>query len=301
MTGRNFTAMDKPFPITKQMVWEAYLEIKGKGKAAGVDNQSLDDFNKNLADNLYRLCNRMASGSYFPPAVRRAEIPKSDGRKRLLGIPIITDRIAQMVVKRRLEPQVDPYFDEDSYGDRPGKSAHDAVGQTRRRCWKRDWVVDLDIKAFFDSIDHELMMKALEKHTDERWVLLYVKRWLEAPVQLVDGSLEERLVGTPQGGVVSPLLANLFLHYAFDCWMRRNQSDILFERYADDIVCHCPSRERAERLKAKLEERYGYYLRRKYRDLWRHKGRSLRQLNRIAQQNQHLLVHWQKYGRAMVG
>ena len=198
MTGRNFTAMDKPFPITKQMVWEAYLEIKGKGKAAGVDQQSLKDFNKNLADNLYRLWNRMASGSYFPSAVRRVEIPKGDGRKRLLGIPTITDRIAQMVVKRRLEPQVDPYFDEDSYGYRPGKSAHDAVGQARRRCWKRDWVVDLDIKAFFDSIDHELMMKALEKHTDERWVLLYVKRWLEAPVQLADGSLEERLVGTPQ-------------------------------------------------------------------------------------------------------
>lgn len=421
MTGRNFTATDKPFPITKQMVWEAYLEIKGKGKAAGVDQQSLEDFNKNLADNLYRLWNRMASGSYFPPAVRRVEIPKGDGRKRLLGIPTITDRIAQMVVKRRLEPQVDPYFDKDSYGYRPGKSAHDAVGQTRRRCWKRDWVVDLDIKAFFDSIDHELMIKALEKHTDERWVLLYVKRWLEAPVQLVDGSLEERLVGTPQGGVVSPLLANLFLHYAFDCWMRRYQPDILFERYADDIVCHCPTRSRAERLKVKLEERFmacrlelhpektrivycrdsrrrgrypeiqftflgfcfrprkavdgkgtiftsflpavspralkkmrerirswrlgdhallplediasfinpvlrgwwqyygryyrtemfklfrylderlGYYLRRKYRDLWRHKGRSLRRLNRIAQQNRHLLVHWQKFGRAMVG
>jgi group II intron reverse transcriptase/maturase len=196
--------MDKPFPITKQMVWEAYLEIKGKGKAAGVDQQSLKDFNKNLADNLYRLWNRMASGSYFPSAVRRVEIPKGDGRKRLLGIPTITDRIAQMVVKRRLEPQVDPYFDEDSYGYRPGKSAHDAVGQARRRCWKRDWVVDLDIKAFFDSIDHELMMKALEKHTDERWVLLYVKRWLEAPVQLADGSLEERRVGTPQGGVMTP-------------------------------------------------------------------------------------------------
>jgi len=225
--------MDKPFPITKQMVWEAYLEIKGKGKAAGVDQQSLKDFNKNLADNLYRLWNRMASGSYFPSAVRRVEIPKGDGRKRLLGIPTITDRIAQMVVKRRLEPQVDPYFDEDSYGYRPGKSAHDAVGQARRRCWKRDWVVDLDIKAFFDNVRHDTLMKKVAERVNDDDVMRLLKLMLKA-----GGSR-----GVPQGGVISPLLSNIYLNEVDKMLERAKEvtrhgrfTYIEYARFADDLI-----------------------------------------------------------------
>ena len=412
---------DKPFQITKRMVWEAYLAIRGKGKAVGVDKQSLEDFERNLKNNLYRLWNRMASGSYMPPAVRRVEIPKGKGVMRPLGIPTVSDRIAQMVVKRYLEPDMDAHFDTDSYGFRPGKSAHDAVATTRERCWRRNWVLDLDIKAFFDSIDHDLLMKALRRHTQETWVLLYVQRWLKAPIQFPDEQLEERTVGTPQGGVISPLLANLFLHYAFDRWMRKYYPGTQFERYADDVVCHCSSRDGAASLKGKLVERFkvcglalhpektrivyckdsrrrgsypeiqftflgfcfrprravdkrgevftsflpgvspkalikmrerirswklgdhallsmediaqlinpivrgwwqyygrfyptamfrlfkylderlGYYLRRKYRDLWGHKAQSLRRLNLIAKQNPEWLIHWQKFGRALVG
>jgi len=412
---------DKPFQITKWMVWEAYLAIKRKGKAAGVDKQSLEDFTGNLENNLYRLWNRMASGSYMPPAVRRVEIPKGKGATRPLGIPTVSDRIAQMVAKRYLEPALDAHFDTDSYGFRPGRSAHAAVATTRKRCWHRNWVLDLDIKAFFDSIDHDLLMRALSRHTQENWVLLYVQRWLKAPVQLPNGALEARNMGTPQGGVISPLLGNLFLHYTFDCWMRKYNPRIQFERYADDVVCHCLNRDGAERLKEKLVERFkacgltlhpekthivycrdsrrrerypkiqftflgfcfrprravdrrgevftsflpgvspqalnkmrerirswrlgdhallpledvaqfinpilrgwwqyygrfyptamfklfkylderlGYYLRRKYRDLWGHKGLSLRRLNLIAKQHPEWLVHWQKFGRAMVG
>lgn len=413
--------MSKPFKITKQMVWEAYLQIKGKGKAAGVDGQSLEEFEVNLASNLYRLWNRLASGSYFPSAVKRVEIPKGEGKKRPLGIPTIADRIAQMVVKNYLEIRLDSQFDPDSYGYRPGKSAYEAVGVARKRCWRRNWVLDIDIKAFFDSIDHDLMMKALRRHTQVNWVLLYVQRWLSAPVQMPDGQIKVRTVGTPQGGVISPLLANLFLHYTFDKWIRRHQPTIQFERYADDIICHCESRKGAEHLKEVLEKRFeacgltlhpektrvvyckdsrrrehypviqftflgfcfrprkavdrkgevftsflpavspealkrmrsvirswrlgdhallpmkdivrfinpilrgwwqyygrfycsamfklfkylderlAYYLRRKYRDLWRHTGLSLRRLNHIAKQNPEWLVHWQKFGHAMVG
>ena len=180
MTGRNAISSGKPLPISKQMVWHAYLEVKGKGKAAGVDNQSLED-------NLYLLWNRMASGSYFPPAVRQVEIPKGNGGKRLLGIPTVMDRIAQMVVKRFLDPELDVHFDPDSYGYRPGKSAHEAVGRARERCWRRNWVLDLDIKSFFDTIDHGLMMRALGKHTPDKWVLMYVRRWLEAPAPRKEG------------------------------------------------------------------------------------------------------------------
>lgn len=249
---------DKPFQITKRMVWEAYLAIKGKGKAAGVDKQSLEDFAGNLENNLYRLWNRMASGSYMPPAVKeRGRDSKGvNGSTRPLGIPTVSDRIAQMVVKRYLEPDMDACFDPDSYGFRPGKSAHEAVATTRKRCWRRDWVLDLDIKAFFDSIDHNLLLKALRRHTQENWVLLYVQRWLKAPVQLPNGTLEARAIGTPQGGVISPLLANLFLHYVFDCWMRKCNPSIQFERYADDVVCHCFNRDGAERLKEKLVDRF---------------------------------------------
>lgn len=245
----------KSLPITKRMVWEAYKEVRNKGKAAGVDAQSMDVFAENLRDNLYRLWSRMASGSYFPAPVRRAEIPKEGGGTRPLGIPTVTDRIAQMVVKRYLEPELEKHFHADSYGYRPGKSAHQAVEQARKRCWRYDWVVDLDIKGFFDTINHALLMRALRHHTQERWVLLYVQRWLTAAVVLADGTEEARTVGTPQGGVVSPLLANLFLHYTMDVWLQRTWPQVKFERYADDAVCHCRTREAAERLKAALQER----------------------------------------------
>ncbi len=222
----------KPFDIPKREVWEAYKRVRANQGAAGVDGQSIADFEADLSNNLYKLWNRLASGSYFPPPVRRVDIPKDDGRTRPLGIPTVADRIAQMVVKRYLEPLVEPHFHDDSYGYRPGKSALDAVGVARRRCWRYDWVLDLDIKSFFDDIDRELLMRAVRKHTDCPWVLLYLERWLRAPVQMADGSLIGREKGMPQGGVVSPLLANLFLHYAFDMWMRRNHPGVPFERYA---------------------------------------------------------------------
>jgi len=247
---------DKSLPITKAMVWKAYQLVKRNGKAAGVDGQSLEDFAMDLKNNLYKIWNRMASGSYFPPPVRRVEIPKSGGGSRPLGIPTVADRVAQMVVKQVLEPQLEPIFDQDSYGYRPGKSAHQAVESCRKRCWRYDWAVDLDIKGFFDSIDHALLMRALQVHTSERWVLLYLQRWLEAPVELPDGTLQERTSGTPQGGVISPLLANLYLHYAFDAWMQRSFPHVPFERYADDVICHCRSRAEAQRLMEAMQERF---------------------------------------------
>lgn len=245
----------KPFAIPKRWVWEAYKRVKANGGAAGVDEQSIEAFEENLRDNLYKLWNRMSSGSYFPPPVKRVEIPKADGGKRPLGVPTVADRIAQAVVKRVLEPEVEKHFHPDSYGYRPGKSALDAVGVARERCWRYSWVLDLDIKGFFDAIDHELLLRAVRHHTDCRWVRLYIERWLKAPVQLEDGTLERRDRGTPQGGVISPLLANLFLHYAFDRWMGRHHPSIPFERFADDVICHCRSQQEAERLKASLERR----------------------------------------------
>ena len=246
----------KPFSISKREVWEAYKRVKANQGAAGVDGQSIAEFESDLSNNLYKLWNRLASGSYFPPPVRRVDIPKGDGRTRPLGIPTVADRIAQMVVKRYLEPEVDKHFHPDSYGYRPGKSALDAVGQARERCWRYDWVLDLDIKGFFDNLDHELMMRAVRKHTDCPWVLLYIERWLKAPVQMPDGTLVDRDRGTPQGGVISPLLANLFLHYTFDVWMQHNHPDIPFERYADDAVCHCRTEAQAQRLRQELEQRF---------------------------------------------
>ena len=246
----------KQFDIPKREVWEAYKRVRANQGAAGVDGQSIADFEADLSNNLYKLWNRLSSGSYFPPPVRRVEIPKDDGRTRPLGIPTVADRVAQMVVKRYLEPLVEPHFHDDSYGYRPGKSALDAVGVARQRCWRYAWVLDLDIKSFFDEIDRGLLMRAVRKHTDCPWVLLYLERWLRAPVQMADGSLIGRERGTPQGGVVSPLLANLFLHYAFDRWMRRNYPHIPFERYADDAICHCRSEAQAKMLRASLERRF---------------------------------------------
>ncbi len=245
----------KPFRITKRQVWEAYKRVKANQGTAGVDGQSIEEFEEDLKGNLYKLWNRLASGSYFPPAVLRVEIPKGDGRMRPLGIPTVADRVAQTVVKQYLEPELEQHFHPDSYGYRPGKSALDAVGMARKRCWRSDWVLDLDIKGFFDNIDHELMMRAVRKHTEEKWVLLYIERWLKAPIEMPDGTLKHPRRGTPQGGVASPLLANLFLHYAFDKWMEREHPDIPFERYADDAVCHCKSEAQAQTLKRELSER----------------------------------------------
>jgi RNA-directed DNA polymerase len=246
--GRNCLSKTKPFEISKHVVWEAYVRVKANKGAAGVDKESIADFEKDLKNNLYKIWNRMSSGSYFPPPVRTVGISKRGGGERKLGIPTVSDRIAQMVAKVYLEPKVEPYFHEDSYGYRPGRSAGQAVGKARQRCWRYDWVLDLDIKGFFDNIDHELLMRAVRKHTDEAWVILYVERWLKAPAELENGSLVERNKGTPQGGVVSPLLANLFLHYAYDVWMQRNYPNVPFERYADDIIAHCVSEDQAEQV-----------------------------------------------------
>ncbi len=245
----------KSFNIPKAEVWEAYKRVRSKKGAAGVDGQSIDDFEGDKSNTLYKLWNRMSSGSYFPQPVLRVDIPKATGGTRPLGIPTVTDRIAQTVVKRYLEPIVEDIFHEDSYGYRPEKSAIQAVGKARQRCWRNDWVLDLDIKGFFDNIDHDLLMRAVRKHTSCTWVLLYIERWLKTPVQLKDGTLEERSLGTPQGSVISPILANLFLHYAFDNWMARNHPDIPFERYADDGVCHCKRLAQAKHLKVALEQR----------------------------------------------
>ncbi|MGB3211789.1 MAG: group II intron reverse transcriptase/maturase [Desulforhopalus sp.] len=245
----------KPFQISKKQVWDAFRKVKANRGATGVDGQSLVDFEEDLKNNLYKLWNRLSSGSYFPSPVRRVEIPKGDGKMRPLGIPTVAARMAQMVVKQTLEPLLEPHFHVDSYGYRPGKSAADAVGVARQRCWRYAWVVDLDIKGFFDNIDHVLMMKAVRQHTDCRWILLYVERWLKCPVQHPDGTLVTSDQGTPQDGVVSPLLANLFLHYAFDKWMGREFPKVPFERYADDVVCHCSSESQAKTLRVAIEQR----------------------------------------------
>jgi group II intron reverse transcriptase/maturase len=246
----------KPFCISKWEVWEAYKLVKANKGSAGVDGQSIAEFEEDLKNNLFKIWNRMSSGSYFPPPVRRVDIPKDNGKTRPLGIPTVSDRIAQTVVKRYLEPIMEEYFHADSYGYRPGKSAIEAIGVARQRCWRYDWVLDLDIKGFFDNIDHDLLMRAVRKHTNCKWVLLYIERWLNAPAQLEEGSLINRDKGTPQGGVISPLLANLFLHYAFDTWMKRHYPQIPFERYADDGICHCRSKAEAEILRVAIEKRF---------------------------------------------
>jgi len=254
--GRSGVSQAKSFEISKQEVFEAYRRVKSNKGGEGGDGQSLEDFESNLKNNLYKIWNRLSSGSYMLPPVLRVEIIKSDGGMRPLGIPTVGDRIAQMVVKQRIEPEMERIFHPDSYGYRKGKSALDAVAMTRKRCWHRPWVLDMDIKGFFDTIDHDLLMLAVEKHVPEKWMRLYIERWLKAPVQYRDGRLESRDVGTPQGGVISPVLANLFLHYVFDMWIEQHWHGIQFERYADDIVCHCASEREALQLKERLKERF---------------------------------------------
>jgi RNA-directed DNA polymerase len=251
-------ASGKPFRITKQEVWDAWLKVKGNKGAPGIDGVSLAEFEKDLKDNLYKVWNRMSSGTYFPPPVMAVEIPKPHGGgTRVLGVPCVADRIAQTVAAARLEKAVEPVFHPDSYGYRPGKSQLDAVAACRERCWEQNWIVDLDIRKFFDSVRWDLVVRAVEKHTDHetRWIVLYVKRWLAAPLQLPGGALQERDRGTPQGSAISPMLTNLFMHYAFDIWLERNFPAVTFERYADDAVIHCVSEFQARRVLAALHER----------------------------------------------
>jgi group II intron reverse transcriptase/maturase len=248
-------ATGKPFNIDKMQVYEAYKAVKSNGGAAGVDGQTIEQFEADLKSNLYKLWNRMSSGSYFPPPVRAVSIPKKSGGQRILGVPTIADRVAQMVVKRVIEPNLESVFLPDSYGYRPNKSALDAVGVTRERCWKYNWVLEFDIKGLFDNIDHELLLRAIRKHVTCKWALLYIERWLTAPMVQEDGTKTERSRGTPQGGVVSPILANTFLHYTFDLWMVRTHPNLPWCRYADDGLVHCRSEQEAEALKAELQAR----------------------------------------------
>jgi group II intron reverse transcriptase/maturase len=249
-------ASDKPFVISKWAVQVAWEKVKANRGAAGVDGQSIEAFEKDLKNNLYKIWNRMSSGTYFPPPVKAVEIPKAHGAgTRMLGVPTVADRVAQTVVAGVIEAEVEPIFHPDSFGYRPGRSALDAVGACRRRCWRYDWVVELDIRKFFDSVPWDLIVKAVEKHCDLPWVVLYVKRWLSAPLALPDGTLQNRDRGTPQGSAISPVLANLFMHYAFDIWLSREFPMVVFERYADDVVVHCASERQAREVLSGLHER----------------------------------------------
>jgi RNA-directed DNA polymerase len=252
MTSTDTT--NRPFMIEKRRVYEAYKAVKSNKGAAGVDGQTIEQFEADLGGNLYKIWNRMSSGSYFPPPVRAVAIPKKSGGERILGVPTVGDRIAQMVVKQLIEPDLDPIFLPDSYGYRPRKSALDAVGVTRERCWKYDWVLEFDIKGLFDNLPHELLLRAVRKHVKCKWALLYIERWLTASMEK-EGMLMERTRGTPQGGVISPILSNLFLHYAFDLWMTRTHPGLPWCRYADDGLVHCRSEREAEALKAELQDR----------------------------------------------
>jgi RNA-directed DNA polymerase len=245
----------KSFAVSKEMVYNSYLKVCSKDGAAGIDKETIEMFNKDLSGNLYKVWNRMSSGSYFPPAVRTVLIPKKQGGTRPLGIPTVGDRIAQGVVKDYLEPILEPLFSINSFGYRPGRSAHNALVQCECNCRQYSWVVDLDIKGFFDNISHEWMMKMVSHHTQEKWVLLYTERWLKAGIEQADGSIAVRAKGTPQGGVISPLLANLYLHHAFDMWMSRHYASNPFERYADDIIVHCNSKAEAEHLLSSIRQR----------------------------------------------
>jgi group II intron reverse transcriptase/maturase len=253
MTTTNTT--NKPFMIEKWRVYEAYKAVKSNEGAAGVDSQTIEQFEADLRGNLYKIWNRMSSGTYFPPPVRAVPIPKKSGGERILGVPTVADRVAQTVVKQLIEPDLDAIFLADSYGYRPGKSALDAIGVTRKRCWKYDWVLEFDIKGLFDNIDHELLLRAVRKHVQCRWALLYIERWLRAPMKREDGTIVERTRGTPQGSIVSPILANLFMHYAFDLWMARTYPDLPWCRYADDGLVHCRTEQEAEVLKTALQAR----------------------------------------------
>ncbi|CAD5378095.1 Group II intron reverse transcriptase/maturase [Pseudomonas sp. OF001] len=249
--------MTKPYEIPKAWIWEAYQRVRANRGSAGVDQESIEQFERRLGDNLYVVWNRLCSGSYLPPPVKGVPIPKKAGGVRLLGVPTVADRVAQAVVKGVLEPILEPIFHRNSYGYRPGRSALDAVAMVRQRCWEYDWVIEFDIKGLFDNIDHELLMRAVRKHCQNPWVLLYIERWLKAPMEMADGQRVERTRGTPQGGVISPLLANLFMHYAFDRWVTEHLRSVRFCRYADDGVIHCKSQAQAEYVLRRLAARFG--------------------------------------------
>jgi len=245
----------KPFEISRHLIMEAYKRVKQNRGSAGIDSVSLKDYELHLKDNLYKLWNRMSSGSYFPQPVKLVEIPKSNGGTRPLGIPTVNDRIAQMAAVQMIESRLESIFHPDSYGYRMGRSAHDAIGQARQRCWRYDWVLDMDISKFFDTIDHELLMKAVELHISEKWILLYIRRWLVVPYEKSTGERIERNMGVPQGSVIGPVLANLYLHYVFDKWMEKHHPTVPFERYADDTIVHCRTLEEAESLKEQISNR----------------------------------------------
>jgi group II intron reverse transcriptase/maturase len=230
------------------------LKVKEKGGSAGADGVSIEQFEQGVKDRLYVLWNRMSSGSYFPGPIRAVDIPKKQGTRRL-GIPNVVDRVAQTAAAMALEESVEQVFHDDSYGYRPERSPLEAVAVCRKRSWRRDWVLDVDIRSFFDSVPWDLMLRALARHTDQKWVLLYVERWLKAPMLMADGRLATRVKGTPQGSPISPVLANIFLHYGFDLWMIREFPADPFERYADDVVIHCGSERRARTLRTALASR----------------------------------------------
>lgn len=246
----------KPFEIDKRLIYEAYKKVKSNKGGSGIDGITIEEYDKDLSNNLYRLWNRMSSGSYMPQSVKLVEIPKSNGGKRPLGIPSISDRIAQMAVVLSIMPVLDRIFHDDSYGYRPNKSAHDAVTKARERCFKYPWVLDMDISKFFDTIDHDLLMKAVSIHVKEKWMLLYIERWLKVPYEDSEGNLTIRNMGVPQGSVIGPVLANLFLHYVFDRWMQIYYPHIPFERYADDTICHCRTEQESECLKKAITVRF---------------------------------------------
>lgn len=251
-----FETKTRPIPITEEMVQLAYKKVKSNQGSAGIDKISIQDFKVNLSKNLYKIWNRMTSGSYFPSAVKEQLIDKGGGKKRKLGIPTVGDRIAQQVVKDYIEPRLESIFHRSSYGYRPMKSAHQALAEVRNNVRRNAWVIDLDISAFFDEVNHDKLMLALEKHVEEKWILMYIRRWLEAPIEQKDGVLQPKEgKGTPQGGVISPLLANLYLHYSFDMWMNIHFPEIPFVRYADDMVVHCKSESQAAFLLEKIKVR----------------------------------------------
>ena len=267
----------KSHDIPKRLIWAAWLKVKSNGGAAGADGMTIEQFETRLKDNLYRLWNRMSSGSYFPGPVRAVEIPKKGGT-RVLGIPNVIDRVAQTAAVLLMEPGVEKVFHDDSYGYRPGRSPAHAVRVCRQRCFQRDWVVDLDVKAFFDSVSWELMCKAVERHATQSWVMLYVRRWLQAPMRMPDGSLTHRTKGTPQGGPISPLIANIFLHYGFDTWMAREFPALRFERFADDVVVHCVTERQA-------------------RQVWEAIGRRLADIGLLLHPDKTRLVYCKDYKR----
>lgn len=245
----------KSFSIDKRWVYDAYLRVKSNRGSGGVDEISMSEFERDYKNYLYKLWNQMSSGSYMAPPVKLIEIPKKDGGRRPLGIPTIADRIGQTVVKDLLSGDLESLFHEDSYGYRIGKSAHEAISKARERCWKYSWVIDLDIQGFFDNIPHDLLMKAVRKHCESRWMLLYIERWLVAPLQLSDGTVVPRTKGVPQGWVIGPVLANLYLHYCMDKWLSREYPGCPFERYADDAIVHCRTEEEGVHVMKALEAR----------------------------------------------